>query len=131
LRQIHDLPGPRGLPLVGNALQLTPSRIHLDMEQAVKRYGPFFQMKFGSMQVLVVAEHAVIAGILRERPDRFRRSERTAQISREIGLKLGVFFAEGETWKQQRRMVMASFAARHVKAYFPSLLKVTQRLQAR
>lgn len=131
LRQIHDLPGPRGLPFVGNALQLTPSRIHQDIEQAVKRYGPYFQMQFGARKVLVVAEHAVIAGVLRDRPERFRRSERTAQISHEIGLKVGVFFAEGETWKQQRRMVMASFAARHVKAYFPSLLKVTQRLQAR
>jgi cytochrome P450 len=42
-----------------------------------------------------------------------------------------LFSSEGEDWRKQRRMVMASFAPGHVRAYFPSLVKVTLRLQGR
>ena len=48
-----------------------------------------------------------------------------------MGLPQGLFSAEGEDWRKQRRMVMASFAPDHVRAYFPSLVKVTLRLQGR
>jgi hypothetical protein len=33
-RTIADLPGPRGLPGVGNALQLLDTRLHLALERA-------------------------------------------------------------------------------------------------
>ena len=46
-----------------------------------------------------------------------------------MGLPPGVFGANGEAWRRQRRMVMAGFDPAHVRAYFPSLLKVAQRLR--
>jgi cytochrome P450 len=50
----------------------------------------------------------------------------------EIGsAAVGVFGAEGEAWKRQRRMVMAGFDPRHLRAYFPSLVKVSERLAGR
>ena len=42
-----------------------------------------------------------------------------------------MFTANGDDWRRQRRMVMAGFTPANVKAYFPSLLKVTQRLRGR
>ena len=33
----------------------------------------------------------------------------------------GVFSANGEAWRRQRPMVMASFDPRHIKTYFPAL----------
>ena len=131
LREMHELPGPPSLPILGNALQIKRERIHLDVEHWCQLYGPMFRAHFGPTPVLVVADHELIGAMLRARPDDFNRSERLAIISREMGLKLGLFAAEGEAWRHQRRMVMASFAPGHVRAYFPSLLKVTQRLGTR
>ncbi len=82
-------------------------------------------------KIFVVADHAAIGAILRDRPDGFRRTRRLSQISQEIGLPPGVFGAEGEAWRRQRKMVMAGFDPRHLRAYFPSLVKVCDRLERR
>ncbi len=131
LRQIKDLPAPRGWPLVGNALQIRRSRIHQDVERWARALGPLFRMQLGRRQALVVADHELLASIMRDRPDGFMRSPLVSQIGGEMGLPGGLFSAEGEDWRRQRRMVMASFAPGHVRAYFPSLVKVMLRLQGR
>jgi cytochrome P450 len=131
LRQIKNLPGPRAWPLVGNALQVKVSRIHRDMEQWCLRYGPLFRVYLGRNPLLVVAHHATVSALLRDRPDGFRRPSVTAFISSEIGGLSNIFMAEGAEWRNQRRMVMAAFAPRAIKEYFPVLVKVGLRLRKR
>jgi len=131
LRQFHDLPGPRGVPIFGNLLQIDSTRMHLQLEQWCATFGPVYRLQLGRRQVVVVGDHELIAGVLRDRPDGFRRTTRFEQVWREMGLVGGVFGATGDDWKRQRRMVMASFDPAHVKRYFPSLQRVALRLVAR
>ena len=131
LRQFKDLPGPRPLPIVGNALQIKITRLHQDVEAWAKQYGSVFRMRLGPTNVLVIADHKVEASLLKDRPDGFRRPAQLVDTIEEMGLKSGVLTAEGQAWKHQRRMVMASFAPGNVRSYFPSLIKVTQRLRGR
>lgn len=131
LRHMHDLPGPQPWPLAGNLPQMRPLRIHQDVEAWCKQYGPLFKISFGRTPVLVVSSHELVSAVLRDRPDGFRRPSITAQVSDEMGGRPGVFLAEGAAWRDQRRMVMAALAPHAVKAYFPSLVSVVQRLQRR
>ena len=131
LRQINELPGPRGWPIVGNTFQIKRAQIHQTVENWAKSFGPLFQMKLGKRRLLVVSDPELLAAVMKDRPEGFRRSPLTAIIGKEMGLPQGVFSAEGDAWRKQRRMVMASFAPGHVRAYFPSLVKVTLRLQER
>ena len=131
MRQIADLPGPSGLPLLGNLLQVTRDRIHQDVERWAREHGPLFRFSFGRRRVLGVADHELLNALLRDRPDGFRRTRQLELISREMGLTPGLFGSNGEAWRLQRRMVMAGFDPSHVRAYFPSLLKVTRRLHGR
>ncbi len=131
LRQFDELPGPRGVPFFGNILQIDSTRMHLQLEQWCEDFGPVFKLRLGRRRVVVVGDHALIAAALRDRPDGFRRTKRFEKIWTEMGLIGGVFGANGEDWKRQRRMVMASFDPAHVKSYFPSLRRVAQRLVAR
>jgi cytochrome P450 len=131
LRHIADLPGPRGLPLLGNLLRIRPRRIHLDMERWAQRYGLFFQVRMVRQTILVVADPDTIAALLRDRPDGFSRPAVTRVVSDELGGVPGLFLAEGGDWRRQRRMVMAGFAPHAIKAYFPALLKTALRLQGR
>ncbi len=130
-RRVDDLPGPRGIPFFGNALQVSVSRIHQDMEQWVRQYGPLFKVKLVNRKMLVVADHELFGAVMKDRPHGFRRTPMLGIISTELGLPQGVFSAEGDDWLRQRRMVMASFSPSHVRAYFPSLVKVTLRLRER
>lgn len=131
LRQLSDLPGPAGLPFLGNALQLRPRSVHADVEAMARRYGSLFRLRVGRQQALVVADAALVSGILRDRPDGFRRPDVTAQVADEMGGERGVFLAEGTAWRNQRKMVMQAFAPHAIKAYFPLLARVGKRLQAR
>jgi cytochrome P450 len=81
--------------------------------------------------VLVVADHQLVTAVLRDRPDGFRRPALTEQIAKEMKGRPGVFLEEGAVWREQRRMVMAALAPHAVKAYFPALVAVAQRLRRR
>jgi cytochrome P450 len=131
LREIDDLPGPPGLPLLGNMLQIDKPHIHQQVEAWARRYGKFFRFRLGRERLLVIADHVAMGVVLRDRPEGFRRTKRFRDVAAEIGLAAGVFGAEGDAWRRQRRMVMASFDPRHLRAYFPSLVKVSRRLEAR
>ena len=131
LRRAADLPGPKGIPVLGNALQIAPERFHLQLEQWAREYGPFYKLQLGKELAVVVGDHEVVAGVLRDRPHGFRRTPRVREVGMEMGLLPSVFGSEGDDWQRQRRMVMASFDPGHVKRYFPALLKVAGRLAGR
>jgi cytochrome P450 len=131
LRTYEDLPGPSRVPLLGNLLQIEVTRMHQQLEQWAAAYGPIYRLKLGKRRAVVVAEHELVATILRDRPDGFRRTSKLEQVWGEMGLLNGVFAANGESWRRQRRMVMAAFDPAHVKAYFPALTRVAQRLASR
>ncbi len=132
LRHFDELPGPRGLPLLGNALQIEAPRFHLQLEHWCREYGPFFKLRIGNRKLLVVGDHHAIAAMLHDRPNGLKRTSRLVeQIWTELGLPLGVFGADGDVWRRQRHMVMAGFDPAHVKRYFPALQAVSQRLVGR
>jgi cytochrome P450 len=131
LRQLQDLPGPPGWPLVGNLPQIEAARFHLQLGDWAQRYGRFFKLRMANRLLLVAADHQAVAAVLRDRPEGFRRTDRLEAIGLEMGLKPGLFGVNGDAWKRQRRMVMAAFDPGHVKAYYPSLAKCGERLRGR
>ena len=131
LRHADSLPGPKGVPVFGNALQIDAAHMHQQLAEWCDEYGPIYRMRLGRRKLVIVGDHAIVARILRDRPDGFRRTTRLEEVWNELGLISGVFGANGEVWKRQRRMVMAGFDPAHVKNYFPALQQVAQRLAGR
>jgi cytochrome P450 len=130
VRDISDLPGPSALPLLGNALDISPSRLHLVLEDWSRQYGPLFRFKLGRTDFLAVADTALIAQILRDRPDKFRRGTALSEVIEEMGIN-NVFPAEGDSWRRQRQIWMRAMGAQKLRTFHEELFEVTGRLLRR
>jgi cytochrome P450 len=130
VRRIADLPGPPGLPLLGNLLQVERDQLHLQAERWAARYGDAYRLRLGGRTFVVLSNPEVVAAVLRDRPDGFQRTERLSETARELGFG-GLFSSNGEAWRRQRPMVLAGLDPTHIKAFFPTLAKVTERFERR
>jgi cytochrome P450 len=130
-RSIADLPGPRGLPVIGNAHRIRTARLHLTAEEWCERYGPIFRFDLGPRRVVAVSDLEQINSILRDRPEGFRRA-REVQVAA-IGIDDvfavdGVFSAEGDDWRRLRRLVVTALNSNHLQRYFHVVRTATERL---
>lgn len=130
LRRIADLPGPKGAPLLGNAAQLDPSRFHRTLENWAREFGPIYRFSIMRRLSLAVSEHDLVAEMLRDRPELLRRSSYGSDIVAETAMP-GLFTAEGEEWRRQRKLVMHTLTPEVVHRFFPRLAAMTERLRRR
>ena len=128
--RVEDLPGPRGLPVFGNALQFEPGANHAVFERWAREYGPLFRFRFGKVTAIGVSEPALMTALLRHRPVELARSPRISTLIEELGFR-GLFTAEGERWRRQRRLVMRALTPEAIRHFFPVVHTVTGRLLAR
>ena len=127
---IAELPGPRGLPGLGNAHQIRPDRLHVMIEQWGRRYGPVFRFSMGSRAVVGFTAPDAINAILRERPDGYRRWREVESVADEMGI-VGPFTSEGADWRRQRRLAVTALNTNHLRSYFDVIRVATERLHAR
>ena len=130
LTSLADLPGPRGLPLLGNLHRIRFDRLHLILEDWAEQYGAIFRIRIGPHPIAVISDRSAIQRILVQRPERFRRTVMLESVAAEMRLK-GVFAAEGEDWRRQRRIVTAALNRAKLKDFFPTLAVTVGRLQRR
>ena len=128
--RLRDLPGPPGLPLIGNLHRIRLDRLHATLEGWAGRYGPLYRIRIGPRRVAVLSDRASIERILVERPHGFRRARSLEAAAEGMGLK-GVFAAEGEDWRRQRRIVAAALRRARIEDFFPRLAETVDRLRRR
>jgi cytochrome P450 len=130
-RSIADLPGPRGLPLIGNLHQMGgPYEALGTIERWCDRYGPIFKFRMGVRVIVVVCDVDEINCILRERPEGYRRVREIETGFAELSFP-GVFSVEGETWRRQRRLAVAALNSNHLHGHFHVVRTATERLHRR
>jgi cytochrome P450 len=129
-REVADLPSPRGVPILGNALQLKPARAHLILEEWARELGTPYRFQICSTSLTVWDDSELLQSILRERPYGYRRYSTIESTIAEMG-SCGLFSAEGEAWAPQRKLVMQAMTASHIKAFYPKMALITERLRLR
>ncbi len=103
LRTLNELPGPRGIPLLGNALDIKPKELHRLVSAWAEQFGSLFVFRVATTRILTVSDAETIQQLLRDRPDRFRRWRKIAGILADIKAD-GLFGAEGAKWRRQRNI---------------------------
>ncbi|ALA56956.1 cytochrome P450 [Nitrospira moscoviensis] len=129
-RTLKDLPGPDGLPLLGNMLQLDLKHLQLVLERWAETYGSLYKFQIAHKPVIAVSDTDLINEVLKKRPAAYRRLASIEPVLKEMGIN-GVFSAEGEQWIRQRRTAMQALNTAHLRTFFPTLVKVTERLKHR
>lgn len=130
LRSLDALPVPPGLPWLGNALQLKPLHLHLQLENWAQQFGRFFCIRAPGRRLLVVTDAELAKQMLRDRPDGFRRIRQMEPVARELQMN-GLFSSEGERWRNQRRVWLATLNAQQIKFFHEKLMLITQKLLRR
>lgn len=81
---ISQLPGPKGLPLLGNLLQINLQKLHSILEEWAAIYGDLYQFKLVNRTVVAVSDPTLIQNILRDRPETYRRVSSIERVGAEL-----------------------------------------------
>ncbi len=130
LRRVADLPAPKGVPVMGNARDIRARPFHQVLEGWGREFGPLYRFSIMRRRFVVTADSEVIATLLRDRPEVMKRTSRTAQMLEEVGTR-GLFTAEGDEWRRQRKLVMRALTPEVIHNFFPTLSALTERLRRR
>lgn len=131
LRRWEDLPQPAGWPLLGQLPGFDARRTHLTLERWAHELGTPYRFSMGpGYRGMVIDDPELVQQLSRQRPDAFTRGGRMQPVMAELGFN-GVFSAEGEAWRVQRKLVMGSLNATHLKGWLPALAAITGELARR
>src|SRR5207248_3237089 len=86
MRTLTELPGPKGLPLLGNLLQLDLKRLHRVLQRWTEQFGLLYKFQLGQKPVLVVADPELNQTILRNRPKLYARLGTIEPVFKEMGI---------------------------------------------
>jgi cytochrome P450 len=111
-------------------LQIKTSIFHKQLEGWADQFGNYYRLRLGSQDALVLSDPVAAAKLMRDRPESVTRASKITNALNEAGGN-GVFTAEGDHWRAQRKMVMRSLTPEVIRNFFPHLVEITERLQRR
>ena len=127
LIEIKDLETPKGHFLLGHLLQFNVPNKHQVLERWVDECGELFKINFVGKEFIVSANPTINDEILKQRPEKFRRFSKITEILEEMGV-LGVFNAEGATWKRHRKPTSEALNLKKVNGFYPIISDKTEKL---
>jgi len=122
-------PGPRGLPVVGNLLELQrkdPFRILVDNWRA---YGDVVRFKMGPITQHLFVQPDHVKHILVNNKANYWKGIGMAKLKLMLGQ--GLFTSEGELWQRQRRLMQPPFTAKGVTRYAEDMTAETEAMLTR
>jgi cytochrome P450 len=112
---IEAVPGPKGVPFLGNALQFAANPPKFIM-QLVSEYGDIAKMRMFGKTIYVLAHPDYIHEVLVSKQELFPKAARETEIiSRFLGYSLPTI--NGDTHQQRRKLVQPAFHAKYLQSY--------------
>ncbi|EMD67880.1 hypothetical protein COCSADRAFT_352953 [Bipolaris sorokiniana ND90Pr] len=125
---LQPIPGPSGLPVVGNIFDIDPEAGIQSLVQFAKEYGPIFQMTFAGQKQIFICEAQLVNEVCDER--RFCKTVTGGVELLRSGVGDGLFTAyEGErNWDIAHRILMPVFGPTKIKSMYGQMTDVAQQL---
>ena len=120
-RNLHILPGPQGLPFIGNLLLLDNSAPHRCLWQLCQIYRPLVSLRLGSVPILVVSSAKMAKEVLKAHDLLF--SSRPSFISQQTLSYNGIYVAfasYNSCWRDMKKIyVVHLFSSSRVQNFRP------------
>ncbi|XP_049277586.1 cytochrome P450 306a1 [Anopheles funestus] len=124
-RRYKKLPGPYGLPFIGYLPFINPRKPYETFAQLAKRYGPTYGLWMGQVYAVVLTDHVTIRTIL-------AKEEATGRaplfITHGIMGGYGIICAQGDLWRDQRRLSIEWLRRLGMIKYGPTRLDLERRI---
>lgn len=137
-KPFSEMPGPKGLPFVGNVLSLPTvinnDNVHILLGDAFKKYGKIFREKIFYAEIVNLCEINAVEKVHRLEGKYPRRIVVGAWKTwrEEKGLDLGILIRDGEDWKRMRTLLdRRMLRPRHVATYTDTFNEVITDFIAR
>lgn len=122
-----ELPRPKGKLLSGHLTEFKKENKHQVLEEWANEFGDIYKIRLVTKQIIVSANPSLNDFILKNRPNKFQRFSKIGSVMNEMNIR-GVFTAEGEKWKQHRKLAAEALNHKNTKSYFPIIKNTTERL---
>ncbi|KAH7887277.1 cytochrome P450 [Phlebopus sp. FC_14] len=122
LRRQRMPPGPPGIPILGNAMQLPTTMAWFRLTEWKEKYGPIYSLNLAGQPVVVLNTHKTAADLLDRRSHIYSDRPRLIMAGEILtgGIYM-VFVRYGALWRRMRRASHDSFNLRSVEKYQPAL----------
>ncbi|XP_073530100.1 cytochrome P450 2C14-like isoform X1 [Phyllobates terribilis] len=100
-------PGPKPLPIIGNALTLDMSKPYKTFMELSKTYGPVFSVQIGMTKTVVLCGFEAVKEALINHADVFSNRP-YGPLTMKVAKNNGVVSSNGENWKVMRRFTLSS-----------------------
>jgi cytochrome P450 len=112
-------PGPSGLPVVGNTVDLSRDICEF-YEELREEYGRVASYRVFGTDACMVADPEAVRTVLIDDHDDFEKGEVLTR-NLEDAMGEGLFVSEGDQWHDQRTRVQPAFYRRRLNAYVPEM----------
>ncbi len=122
------IPGPTGLPVVGNLLQLPRDGAAMYLTGLAPRYKGLFSIDFAGRKAVFASSPQIVEELSDE--TRFRKVvvPPLSHVRALAGDGLFTARSEEENWARAHHVLMPAFSLRAMKSYFDAMLEVAQEL---
>ncbi|KAF9558962.1 cytochrome P450 [Agrocybe pediades] len=113
-------PGPRGLPILGNVLQMPSSQQWLKFSEWNKEYGPVFSLNLAGQPLVVLNSFKSAADLLDRRSSIYSDRPRLVMVQEVLcGNVFMILSRYGDQWRRMRRATHEAFNTKMVEKYRP------------
>ncbi len=120
-------PGPRGLPVVGNALQFQRDPLTF-LRRNQYQYGRMVGLRLGNDTVVAFFRPEHVRYFLMEHPRNFKKPNLGNGANLKVFLGDGLLTTDGDFHRQQRRLVQPAFHKKRVEGYADTIVQFTQEM---
>ncbi len=119
-----ELPGPKGLPLLGVSIRLVRDSLEV-LRSVAREYGDIVRIPVIMGTRILLNHPDYIQQVLVFQPTKFHKSKLSKEATERL-LGQGLLISEGDFWRRQRRLAQPAFHRQRINQYSSTMLACVQ-----